>query len=34
VLCYLQKEIDKSVGEKLSQYSLADVIAKIEHGWV
>ena len=33
VLCHLQKEIDKSVGEKLSQYSLADVIVKIEHGW-
>lgn len=34
VLCHLQKEIDRTVGEKLSQYSLADVIAKIEHGWV
>ena len=34
VLCHLQKEIDRSVGEKLSQYSLADVIEKIEHGWV
>ena len=33
VLCHLQKEIDKVVGDKLSQHSLADVIEKIEHGW-
>lgn len=26
VLCRLQKEIDRSVGEKLSRYTLADVI--------
>ena len=30
VLCHLQKEIDRTVGEKLSQYSLQDVIEKIE----
>jgi Rrf2 family protein len=29
VLCNLQKEIDRSVGETLSQYTLGDVIAKI-----
>ena len=29
-LCNLQKEIDNSVGEKLRQYTLHDVIAKIE----
>jgi Rrf2 family protein len=40
VLCRLQKEIDKSVCSKLSQYKLADVIQwiepgkKIEHGQV
>ncbi|MGH9820005.1 MAG: Rrf2 family transcriptional regulator [Pyrinomonadaceae bacterium] len=34
VLCHLQKEIDRTVGEKLSQYSLQDVIAKIEQGRV
>ncbi|MGH7783547.1 MAG: Rrf2 family transcriptional regulator [Candidatus Binatia bacterium] len=34
VLCHLQKEIDRTVGEKLSQYSLQDVIAKIEQGQV
>ena len=32
VLCRLQKEIDRTVGEKLSQYSLADVMDMIEHG--
>lgn len=32
VLCCLQKEIDKSVGEKLSQYTLDDVMNMIEHG--
>jgi len=30
VLCNLQKEIDKTVGEKLSQYTLADVIEMVE----
>jgi Rrf2 family protein len=34
VLCHLQKEIDRTVGETLSRYSLADVIEKIEHGQV
>lgn len=29
VLCDLQKEIDKSVGEKLGQFSLAGVIDKV-----
>ncbi len=29
VLCNLQKEIDKSVGEKLGQYTLADVIEMV-----
>jgi Rrf2 family protein len=29
VLCNLQKEIDKSIGEKLGQYTLADVLEKI-----
>ncbi len=29
VLCDLQKEIDQSVGEKLGQYTLADVLAKV-----
>ena len=29
VLCSLQKEIDKSIGEKLGQYSLANVIEKV-----
>jgi DNA-binding IscR family transcriptional regulator len=32
VLCCLQKEIDKSVGEKLSQYTLADVMEMVEQG--
>jgi len=32
VLCRLQKEIDRSVCEKLSQYTLADVIHWIEPG--
>ena len=32
VLCHIQKEIYQAVGEKLSQYSLQDVIGKIEHG--
>jgi DNA-binding IscR family transcriptional regulator len=30
VLCHLQKEIDRAVGEKLSEYTLADVLKKIE----
>ena len=30
VLCTLQKEIDKSVGEKLGQYTLHSVIEQIE----
>lgn len=34
VLCHLQKEIDRTVGEKLSQYSLQDVIEKVEEGQV
>ena len=34
VLCHLQKEIDRTVGEKLSQYSLKDFIEKVEHGQV
>jgi Rrf2 family protein len=34
VLCTLQKEIDKSIGEKLSQYTLQSVIEKIEYGQV
>ncbi|HMS43977.1 MAG TPA: Rrf2 family transcriptional regulator [Pyrinomonadaceae bacterium] len=29
-LCGLQKEIDKSIGEKLNQYTLRDVLEKIE----
>ena len=32
VLCSLQKEIDKSVGEKLSQYTLQSVLEIIEQG--
>ncbi len=31
VLCNLQKEIDKSVGEKLGQYTLSSVIDMVEH---
>jgi Rrf2 family protein len=31
VLCNLQKEIDRSVGEKLSQYTLQSVLEIIEH---
>lgn len=34
VLCNLQKEIDKTVGEKLSQYSLQSVLEIIEQGKV
>lgn len=34
VLCYLQKEIDKSVGSTLSRYTLKDVMNFIEHGQV
>lgn len=34
VLCNLQKEIDKTVGEKLSQYTLQSVIEVIEQGRV
>jgi DNA-binding IscR family transcriptional regulator len=30
VLCGIQKEIDRTVGEKLSRYTLLDVIAMIE----
>lgn len=30
VLCNLQKEIDKSIEEKLNQYTLRDVIEKLE----
>lgn len=32
VLCNLQKEIDRSVGEKLSQYTLQSVLEIIEQG--
>ena len=32
VLCSLQKEIDKSIGEKLSQYTLQSVLEIIEQG--
>jgi len=32
VLCNLQKEIDRSVGEKLGQYTLASVIEKVGQG--
>ena len=32
VLCHLQKEIDRTVGEKLSQYTLADVLEMIDQG--
>ncbi len=34
VLCNLQKEIDKTVGEKLSQYTLQNVLEIIEQGKV
>lgn len=30
VLCNLQKEIDRTVGEKLAEYSLADVLSRID----
>jgi len=30
ILCHLQKEIDRTVGEKLSQYSLHDVLRMME----
>jgi len=30
ILCNLQKEIDRTVGEKLDQYSLADVLQMME----
>lgn len=32
VLCNLQKEIDRSIGDKLAQYTLQTVIEKIEQG--
>ena len=32
VLCSLQKEIDRSIGDKLAQYTLQTVIEKIEQG--
>jgi Rrf2 family protein len=32
VLCRLQKEIDRSIDEKLSRYTLADVMTMIETG--
>lgn len=32
VLCGLQKEIDRSVGEKLSQYTLQGILEIIEQG--
>lgn len=31
VLCNLQKEIDRTVGEKLSQYTLGDVLEMMGH---
>lgn len=34
VLCNLQKEIDKTVGDKLSQYTLQSVLEIIERGKV
>ena len=34
VLCNLQKEIDRTVGEKLSQYTLQSVLEVIEQGRV
>lgn len=34
VLCYLQKEIDRSVGDTLSRYTLKDVMSFIEQGKV
>ena len=34
VLCNLQKEIDKSVGEKLGQYTLASVIGMVAQAHV
>jgi DNA-binding IscR family transcriptional regulator len=32
VLCNLQKTIDRAVGDKLSEYTLKDVIEMIEQG--
>jgi Rrf2 family protein len=32
VLCVLQKEIDRTVGEKLSQYTLQDIFEMVEQG--
>ncbi len=32
VLCNLQKEIDRSIGEKLSQYTLQNVFEMVEQG--
>lgn len=32
VLCGLQKEIDRSIGDRLAQYTLQTVIEKIEQG--
>ena len=32
VLCCIQKDIDKAVGDKLSQYTLQNVIEMIEQG--
>jgi Rrf2 family protein len=32
VLCCLQKEIDKSIEEKLSRYSLQDIFEMVKHG--
>jgi len=31
ILCRLQKEIDKTIEEKLAEYTLRDVIAMVEH---
>lgn len=33
VLCNLQKEIDKTVGEKLGQYTLASIIEKVSFAY-
>jgi Rrf2 family protein len=34
ILCGLQKEIDKSIGEKLAEFTLANVLEKVEQGIV
>ena len=32
VLCCIQREIDKTIGERLSQYTLQDIIEMVESG--